>query len=314
MIDKNILVQMIEDSKKVIGDCGVSGVKLDSANFQTKSKEDFEKFAEKFENADSKFLLEVDHAGRRIQVYDCLDESLGLDYIELTEPKPSSKLVKNEWEYVTYVTQNFDVCLKEALSGGYKVKKIREIDGTKYFYVLTPKVTIQIRNKSVGQIEQTESESAVIEPEQTIEKSLEPDYKEKYARLMADFENYRRIQEQQNGMAAVNSKVGLFADLVGVLDDFDRAIVSHPDDAATDGFKAIYDKLVGVLKENGVEEMVVNTGDQFSASNMEAVTTVPAPDAKQDNTVQEVLQKGYLHVESGKVIRLPKVIVAKFGG
>ncbi|MBD3280631.1 nucleotide exchange factor GrpE [Candidatus Dojkabacteria bacterium] len=332
MIDKNQLIKLIEASKKVVGTCKLSEVSLDSANFQTRSKEDFEKYVENFESETLKYLLELDHAGRRIRVFDVIDENFDLNFVELTEPKPSSELTKNEWEYVTYVADDYDQCLEIAQDSDYKVEKIREINGTRYFYIVAENVIVQIRNRSVGEIEPIETVADEVagdivedgdvvkgeaintdpDPDQYSDNKADtPDFKVKYERLMADFENYRRIQEQQAAGNALKSKMSILTDLIEVLDDFQRALGVSNGDGGTEGFGAIYDKLGVVLRENGVEEIDVEVGDEFDAAKMEAVTTIPTNDETQDNQVQEVLRKGYVHIETENVVRTPKVVVAK---
>lgn len=128
--------------------------------------------------------------------------------------------------------------------------------------------------------------------------------KDKYLRLLAEFENYKRRTSKERIEFAKYSSQELIAGLLPVLDDFDRA-TSHQQ--MTEGTTLIHQKLLQILKQKGLIEMQ-STGEVFDASLHEAITEVQGPE-DQKNIVIDTVEKGYyLH---DKIIRFAKVVVGK---
>nr|HPK05532.1 nucleotide exchange factor GrpE [Bacteroidales bacterium] len=99
-------------------------------------------------------------------------------------------------------------------------------------------------------------------------------------------------------------------DLLPVLDDFDRALKNITDagaeNAFTEGIALIYNKLLKVLSQKGVEE--IQAKDQvFDTDFHEAVSHIPGDDSDGEQKIIDVVQKGYKL--NGKVIRFAKVVV-----
>jgi molecular chaperone GrpE len=112
-------------------------------------------------------------------------------------------------------------------------------------------------------------------------------------RTLADFENYRRRTERDRASAAQSGKRDLIVSLLGVLDDFDRAL-QHMDDApasVAEGVQAIQRNLLAVLDRNGVSRFS-SVGEPFDPRFHDAIGTM-ASDELTSGTVGEELQAGY---------------------
>ena len=138
---------------------------------------------------------------------------------------------------------------------------------------------------------------------------------DKYMRLAAEFENYKRRTSKQFSSLVENANEDLILDILLVVDDFERALVTlSPDndsktencDVIINGMKLIYSKLMDTLTKRGVEVMDP-IGKQFDPNLHEAVMQTPSED-KEDGAVTEVVVPGYTF--KNKVIRHAKVVVA----
>ncbi len=134
--------------------------------------------------------------------------------------------------------------------------------------------------------------------------------KDKYLRLYADFENYRRRTAKEKLDLISNANEGLLKVLIPVVDDFDRAMQSiqttEEVDAVKEGVELIYTKLFKTLEGKGLKSMV-SKGEPFDADLHESVTQFPAPSDDLRGKVIEEIEKGYYL--NDKVIRFAKVIV-----
>jgi len=136
--------------------------------------------------------------------------------------------------------------------------------------------------------------------------------KDKYVRLFAEFENYKKrtAKERLELFKTANSEV--MSSLIPILDDFDRATKQSDKILADDqinGFKLIFNKFNEILKSNGLSETKTLKGDIFDAEIHEAITQIPSkkPDGK--GKIIDIIEKGYKLGE--KIIRYPKVVVAE---
>ncbi len=136
--------------------------------------------------------------------------------------------------------------------------------------------------------------------EQTIETpQVEMIEKDKYLRLYAEFENYkRRIHiEKSDYLKSASQKV--LVDIIPTLDNFERA------GELEEGLKLIYEGLKKTLEKHGVKE-VESKGLEFNTDTMEALTQIPMGDEMKGKVV-DVIEKGY--ELNGKIIRFAKVVV-----
>ena len=157
--------------------------------------------------------------------------------------------------------------------------------------------------------EQAIAEELSVEEQMALDLAKE---KDKYLRLFAEFENYKRrtTKERIELFKTANQEVLLA--LLPVLDDFDRAIteISKTDDGPLlEGVALINEKLKTTLVSKGLEQVDVKVGDVFDADFAEAITQIPAPSDKLKGKIVDVLEKGYKLGD--KIIRYPKVVIGQ---
>ena len=136
--------------------------------------------------------------------------------------------------------------------------------------------------------------------------------KDKFLRLFAEFENYKRRTAKERIELFSTASEEVMISLLPVLDDFDRASVEiqkDKDNEILKGVLLIKNKLFDSLKSKGLDLIEVKKGDEFNADNHEAVTQIPAPSKKMQGKIIDVIEKGYKLGE--KVIRYPKVVIGK---
>lgn len=159
------------------------------------------------------------------------------------------------------------------------------------------------------------NEEQVVAEELSVEEQLTQDLakeKDKYLRLFAEFENYKRrtTKERIELFKTANQEVLLA--MLPVLDDFDRAVVEiakSDDELLTKGVELIHEKLKSTLVAKGLEQVDVKAGDAFDADFAEAITQIPAPSDKMKGKIVDVLEKGYKLGD--KIIRFPKVVIGQ---
>ena len=137
-------------------------------------------------------------------------------------------------------------------------------------------------------------------------------YKDKYVRLIAEFENFKKrtIKEKVEDNKLAGKEI--YLSLLPVLDDMERAMKSINSSTDIESLKAgvnlIYSKFKATLESKGVKE-ITSVGEPFNTDHHEAITSVDAPSEELKGKVVDELEKGYwLH---DKIIRFAKVIVGK---
>ncbi|MDP2087782.1 MAG: nucleotide exchange factor GrpE [Flavobacteriaceae bacterium] len=136
--------------------------------------------------------------------------------------------------------------------------------------------------------------------------------KDKFLRLFAEFENYKRRTSKERIELYKTANQELMTVLIPILDDFDRAvaeITKVKDKNLLKGVELIQNKFKSTLKQKGLEEIVVKSGDIFNADQHEAITIIPAPTPELKGKIVEVIEKGYKLGD--KIIRFPKVITGQ---
>lgn len=128
----------------------------------------------------------------------------------------------------------------------------------------------------------------------------EESWSEKYTRLMADFQNFRKRTDKEKADVYSYANEKIMTDLLAVLDNFERALDSEcKDEAYAEGMKMILKQLKDILTSSGLEEIDA-LGQDFDPNFHHAVMTDSNADFD-SGKVTEVLQKGYKL--NGKVIR-----------
>ena len=133
--------------------------------------------------------------------------------------------------------------------------------------------------------------------------------KEKYVRLFAEFENYKRRTAKERIELFKTAGKDVLSSLVPVLEDFKRAISLEGSDSDDEGIKLIYNKFNETLKNQGLVEVEVNIGDIFDAEIHEAISQIPAQEDNQKGKIIDIIQGGYKIGDN--VITYPKVVVAQ---
>ena len=136
--------------------------------------------------------------------------------------------------------------------------------------------------------------------------------KEKYLRLFAEFENFKKrtAKERLDLFKTANQEV--ITSLIPVLDDFKRAVLQIEKDLKEfdkKGIELIYNKFNDSLKSNGLEETKVEVGDVFNPDLHEAISQIKATNENQKGKIIDAIELGYKLGE--KIIRYPKVVVGQ---
>jgi molecular chaperone GrpE len=161
----------------------------------------------------------------------------------------------------------------------------------------------------------TVNEEVNVEAEEKAEPTAEELYAElnnKYMRIHAEFDNYRKRTNKEKIDIISNANAGILKDMLPVMDDFDRAIqnnlTSDDIDGVKEGFNLIYNKFKSILEAKGLKPMN-SDGEVFDVEIHEAIANVPAPTEEQKGKVIEAVEKGYYL--NDKVIRFAKVVVGQ---
>lgn len=158
---------------------------------------------------------------------------------------------------------------------------------------------------------QSNEDDQIISQENQLKEELASE-KDKFLRLFAEFENYKRRTTKERVELFSTASQDVIQALLPVLDDFDRAIVEiskHENSELSKGVELIKNKLNSTLEQKGLSQIVVQKGDTFNADNHEAVTQIPSPSEDLKGKIIDVIEKGYKLGE--KVIRFPKVVIGQ---
>ena len=161
-------------------------------------------------------------------------------------------------------------------------------------------------------------EAAPLTHEEQLEKELEDaqavieEQKDKYLRLSAEFDNYRKRTMKEKAELILNGGEKSISSILPVIDDFERAIktmeTAKDVKAVKEGVELIYNKFMAVMAQNGVK--VIETKDQPRDTDYhEAIAVIPAPSEEQKGKILDCVQTGY--TLNDKVIRHAKVVVGE---
>ncbi len=167
------------------------------------------------------------------------------------------------------------------------------------------------------EINNTESETQVEENQEVVENVLTPEEliqaeKDKYLRLFAEFENYKKRTSKERIELFKTAGQDLMTSMLPIMDDFDRGlseIKKAKDKELLKGMQLISDKLKKTLEQKGLTVMEVRAGDAFNADIHEAITQIPAPSEKLKGKVIDCIESGYKLGD--KIIRYPKVVIGQ---
>jgi molecular chaperone GrpE len=138
------------------------------------------------------------------------------------------------------------------------------------------------------------------------------EWKDKYLRLYAEFDNFRKRSMKEKSEILSTASGELMKELLPIVDDFDRAVQANATvdniDVVKEGFVLIHSKLYRKLESKGLKPMEA-AGKPFDTDFHEAITQIPAPTADMIGKVVDEVEKGYLLHE--KVLRYAKVVIGQ---
>lgn len=158
------------------------------------------------------------------------------------------------------------------------------------------------------------AEAAEPTPEETIAdlRKQNEEWKDKYLRQAAEFDNYRKRVVKEKSELITNGGQKVIQTILPIIDDFERAQagMDRLEDvkAAQEGVQLIIDKFLKLLAQEGLKPIEA-VGQPFDVDFHEAVAMIPAQEDKQKGKVVDCVQTGYML--NDKVIRHAKVVVAQ---
>lgn len=195
-----------------------------------------------------------------------------------------------------------DIMSKKGKSS--KEKKTEELEDT-----ILENQEETVENETENEVDNEESGESSEKNEQ--EEQI-TELKDKYLRLAAEFENYKRrtVKEKLNMMGTAARDT--LSALLPVLDDFDRAKKNAEDENSkepfSEGVMMVYNKLNNTLQQKGMKAME-STGEVFDPELHEAITEIPAPSEDMKGKVIDTIEKGYYL--NDVILRHAKVVVGK---
>jgi len=178
---------------------------------------------------------------------------------------------------------------------------------------------LELNNEETTQNE-TETQAEDANGEETpAEEQLDPltaaqndaeQWKDKYIRLVAEFENYKKRTLKEKSELILNGSEKTVAAILPILDDFERATADKTEDpqAIKEGYELIYKKFLKALETLGVHKIETDNAD-FDVDYHEAIAMVPGMGDDKKGKVIDCVQTGY--TLNDKVIRHAKVAVGQ---
>lgn len=165
----------------------------------------------------------------------------------------------------------------------------------------------QPKGQETPKHEEKEEESEL----QKIQQEL-AEQKDKFLRLSAEFDNYRKRTMKEKAELILNGGEKSITSILPVVDDLERALKNMETatdvEAVKEGVQLIYNKFMNVLGQNGVK--VIETQEQpLNTDYHEAIAVIPAPEEKKKGKILDCVQTGY--TLNDKVIRHAKVVVGE---
>ena len=179
---------------------------------------------------------------------------------------------------------------------------------------------VNAAEETAAQPEENTAEAQTEEPtaEEQLAKMLDEanatieEQKDKYLRLSAEFDNYRKRTLKEKAEIIKNGAENTLKAILPVLDDFERALknmeASEETKAMKEGVELIYNKFVKTLAGEGLRK-IETEGQAFDTDFHEAIALIPAPSEDVKGKILDCVQTGYMLNE--KVIRHAKVAVAQ---
>ena len=157
---------------------------------------------------------------------------------------------------------------------------------------------------------EAETNEEVDKAEQKGESDEAEEWKDKYIRLYAEFENYKKRTLKEKTELILNGGEKTITAILPILDDFERAIADKTEDATTikEGFDLIFKKFLKTLEGIGVSKIETSDKD-FNVDYHEAIAMVPGMGDDKKGKIIDCVQTGYM--QNDKVLRHAKVAVGQ---
>ena len=156
----------------------------------------------------------------------------------------------------------------------------------------------------------SDSEEPVAEevPDAKEEPAAEPDWKERYARTLADFDNYRKRMARDREELAQFAAKDILKDLLPTVDNLALALdkAENKEDPFVQGVKLAYDGFLKALADHGATPLD-SVGEPFDTNFHDALAQLPSADVPEGTVMNEVKRGWLLH---GKLLRAAQVVVS----
>ena len=130
--------------------------------------------------------------------------------------------------------------------------------------------------------------------------------KESWIRTAADFENFKKRNQETRSIAYKDGKIDVLAKILEIGDNLDRALLLNLDDKTKEGIEMTARRYYDILKS--IDVSVINpVGEPFDPNTQDAIMKVPASEGEVEGTVKQVYLKGYKLGD--KIIRYAQVVV-----
>lgn len=169
----------------------------------------------------------------------------------------------------------------------------------------------EVDGDSENKEEKPDTKAEELTEEERLKEDLQKE-KDKFLRLFAEFENYKRRTSKERLELFKTANQEVMTAMLPVLDDFDRALnelKKSGDENLLKGIELIHNKLKETLKAKGLERMKVEQGEDFDSEVHEAITQVTAPSDDLKGKIVDVVEPGYKLGE--RIIRFPKVVTGQ---
>ena len=159
-----------------------------------------------------------------------------------------------------------------------------------------------------GLTDQAEHEDS---PEENPAEAALSEAKDRYLRLYAEFENFRRRTAKERLDLIKTASEDLVSALLPVLDDFERSLHIFKENEAVspmyEGVQLVYQKMSKILEQKGLKRMDIPQGSDFDSEYHEAVVQTPAASEELKGKIVDVIEQGYFLGD--KVLRYAKVVI-----
>jgi len=307
---------------------------FDHICYQTVSKKDYHKALKQLKE-EVEVIGEIPHAGRMLTLArlkkPIVERNVTIDKIEIAEPKPKKSVHARAFDHFSFTVKgDFSKALEELKAKKLYISEVKQIRDHKFvkFFKEENGIEIEFRNKKLEEAVCSMRSQGTAQEEKRfakkkdevknkskspsdLEKQLKEE-REKRLQALADYQNLqKRVSKERENMTSVTNAL-ILGQLLDILEDFDRAIEDlKVEEKHQVGIRMVRDKLKQIIDANGLEEISYKVGDKVDSNVCEAVGVVAVEAEKEDNTVKEIVQKGYKMKAGGQIVRPVKVIVGK---